>query len=301
MREERKQGVGFSLPLIVFVATVVLVVLGWLWTKREGPPRPAEPEASSAPAPPPSTATPPPPSPLEQEWLDATGAAPEWPADFGHPSSCAAALESVRSIAATIDARDPGDGAGGGEPTFDLILDSAAALERKTPSVSGRIDDGKALHANVVHLFLALGPERLARLVQLSRRQGSLAEPLALALYQWLQAGDASCPQGAKPPRPETQYAYAGFLLQTIGGQAYLRRRSPRLEALTSVYALLVADAAIARGTNPAGLDLRPEIERCKALMAEQPLVFRERYLELLSDLEARWRNPPTAPRAGRP
>ena len=127
--------------------------------------------------------------------------------------------------------------------------------------------------------------------MQLSRKQSRLAEPLALDLYRWLRAGE-SCPNDRQPPSAEAQYEYAAFLLQTIGGQAYLRRRTPRLESLTSFYALLLADAAIADGYNPHGLDLRREIARSRALMEMQPLVFRNQYLRVLEDLDRRWSHP---------
>ena len=73
-----------------------------------------------------------------------------------------------------------------------------------------------------------------------------------------------------------------------MGGQAYLRRRSPRVEALASFYALLIIDQAERAGNNPLGFDVLPEIGRTRELIDAQQFVFGEQYLELLDDIEHR-------------
>jgi hypothetical protein len=86
-----------------------------------------------------------------------------------------------------------------------------------------------------------------------------------------------------------TLYAYAGFFFNTLGGQAYLRRRSPRIEALACFYGLEALDGAIRAGHNPYGLDPRPEIPRCRDLVATQEFVFSERYVAELDAISRRW------------
>ena len=92
-------------------------------------------------------------------------------------------------------------------------------------------------------------------------------------------------------------YAYSGFLFNTMGGQAYLRRRTPRTEALACFYALQVLDQAIAAGHNPEGLDPRTEIPRCRALLDSQPLVFSARYVDTLDRMARRWETRTSLPR----
>jgi hypothetical protein len=75
-----------------------------------------------------------------------------------------------------------------------------------------------------------------------------------------------------------------------MGGQAYLRRRAPRIEALASFYALMILDRAQQDGHNPAGVDPRPEIQRTRALLESEPLVFREHYLVVLDQMAERWK-----------
>jgi hypothetical protein len=86
------------------------------------------------------------------------------------------------------------------------------------------------------------------------------------------------------------RYDYATWLLRTIGGQAYLRRRAPRYEALATFYALVVLDASVERGYDPAGVDLRKDLARAIDLIGgRDDLVFRDRYVAILRDMEARW------------
>lgn len=297
MDESTKRVALRALPLMLLV--IVLVYLGWRTLSPSSDTTPPESSGVVEPAVPDlpvGSAF----GPLEQEWVELTGTPPEWPDDFDDPADCTAAIEELRALSSRIDQGDYAKQAGVREGTFELILDVSDALGRSAPSIGGRLDDGDAMRANVVYFLIALGPDRLAQVVKLMHSRPRMAEPLALATYRWLRAGDA-CPGDLAPPSADAQYEYAAFLLQTIGGQAYLRRRSPRIEALTSFYALLLADAAVARGHNPHGLDLRAEIERSKALMETQPVVFRNQYMRILGELEERWRNPQTiGPRSAR-
>jgi hypothetical protein len=58
---------------------------------------------------------------------------------------------------------------------------------------------------------------------------------------------------------------------------------------LACFYALQVVDSAQQRGYNPDGLDPRKEIQRCRALLDGQPLVFGTEYLANLEDMAIRW------------
>jgi hypothetical protein len=142
---------------------------------------------------------------------------------------------------------------------------------------------------NLFHLFRVLRGERMDRLRRLLREEKSLAEPAAMALYRWLISREDCARSGKTAIRMEPLYDYAGYLFQSVGGQAYLRRRSPDVEALASFYALLIIDRALEQKHNPHGIDPRPEIARTRELLAGRELLFGERYLELLAAMEQRW------------
>jgi hypothetical protein len=52
-------------------------------------------------------------------------------------------------------------------------------------------------------------------------------------------------------------YLYAGFFLNTLGGQSYLLRRDPHIRVLLRYYSVLVLDRANNEGVNIYGIDIR--------------------------------------------
>jgi hypothetical protein len=158
----------------------------------------------------------------------------------------------------------------------------------KPPGVSGELLKLESLLANVFHVFRALGAQRTERLREVLRREQALAEPVALITYRWLMA-QAGCPDGEADISLPTLYEYAAFLLNSMGGQGYLRRRTPRMAALGHYYALVILDEAMRRGINHHGVDPRPHIQTCRALINGQGLLFEDRYLGVLQEIEGRW------------
>ena len=285
----KKDRTAILMRMLPLLLLIVLVALFFWWrhhvSRPASPPAEAE-QAEAAPdtaSPEPGLAVP------EQQWLEATGQSPEWPDDFGQPVDCRAVIDRLRSLCNRLDERSyvrewslPGG-------SFNALSQVADALDDDPPPLSGLFQHVDLLRSNVTHLFRALGRERASRLLRIVREEPWLAEPFSLALYQWLSSA-SRCEIAPRAPARERQYDYAAFLLQTIGGQGYLRRRSPRLEALASFYALQIVDRAVQRGHDPQGVDLRHEIARCEELIEGSQLVFRERYLEILTEMEARWK-----------
>ena len=148
----------------------------------------------------------------------------------------------------------------------------------------------KTILDNVFHLFRVIGRERLDLLRRIQWEEHELAEPAAMALYRWAVSRERCARSGTTTLRPEPMYEYAGFFFNTMGGQAYLRRRAPRIEMLASLYGLLIVDRAQQSGLNPAGIDPRPEIERTRALIESESLVFRAHYLLILDQMAERWK-----------
>jgi hypothetical protein len=153
---------------------------------------------------------------------------------------------------------------------------------------SGELVKHDALLANVFHLFRVLKRERLDQLREIVSQEQRMAEPAAMVTYRWLMA-QASCPGVESRFGLPALYEYAAFLLNTMGGQGYLRRRTPRVAALAGFYALLILDQAIQKGINPHGVDPRPHIRSCRGLLKSQDLLFRDRYLAVLEEMEGRW------------
>jgi hypothetical protein len=276
----------------IVVATVVVLAAFWfrdpLFAPRDAGPATTKTEAPSQPAQASVTGggdEQQAPSPLEQQWESSMGAPPEWPANLDRPG-CEEVEREMRHLCAALDDRPRLRVAGEGSPC-EFLQNVVRDLAARPPDPSAELRSRDATLQNVFHLFRVLGAERMALLSALLAEEGELAEPAALVLYRWWVSretcgGEASVGSAAL-------YDYAGFAFNSIGGQAYLRRRNPRVEAIACFYALHALDVAIAGGHNPYGLDLSPEIERCAALVTTQPLVFSDRYREVLDEMARRW------------
>jgi hypothetical protein len=222
-------------------------------------------------------------SAAEQEWAALFGGPPSWPDDFASPQSCQAVEEQLAQLCRHLDA-------GGESGGSCLLLQQAAAdLASHPPRLTSELRRLDSVLANIFHIFRVLRGERMDLMRQMLREEESLAEPAAMALYRWLISREACARSGRTKIRLEPLYDYAGFFFQSVGGQAYLRRRSPAVEALASFYALLIIDQALEKNQNPHGIDPRSEIERTRQLLENRPFIFSDRYLEILDEMKRRW------------
>jgi len=277
--------------IIVLVVLVIVVVVAILWGRdRFGKDAAPALVVDSAPATrAPDLAAVEDPAPLGRagrRWAEITGETPVWPEDFAAPASCDAVQNELARICVAIDLRIPELGRQGGSCT--LIEQMGSELAAAPPDLSSELRSYETLLQNVFHLFRVAGRERLG----FARRvlaEEDLAEPAALTLYRWAVSHERCSRTGRDALGRSSLYAYSGFLFNTLGGQAYLRRRSPRVEALVCFFGLEALDGAIREGHNPQGLDPRPEIPRCRELVAASDFVFEERYLAQLDAMSARW------------
>jgi len=236
-------------------------------------------------------------SDLARRWTEAVGQPPEWPDDFSAPGSCEQVeLELARACTA-LDARAAASGLRGLGGACALMERVVVELAAAPPDLSSELRSYEAMLGNVFHLFRVLGRERMQVLRRVLAQEQELMEPLAMAFYRWSISREACSKSAPSRLRVQSTYAYAGFLFQTMGGQAYLRRRAPKTEALVCFYALQVLDRAIEGGYNPQGFDPRTEIPRCRALVESQPLVFSDRYVAMLDEMSRAWES--RAPKGG--
>lgn len=279
----------------ILVGAAVLFVALWKRDTLFGEGQQPLPSERSAPqrALPPSAATPAVPTPeqideAEQRWVEAVGHPMAWPQQLARPA-CDEVDEEMETLCRALDDRPRLRVAGEGSPC-EFLREAALELAARPPAVSAELHSHTAMLGNVFHLFRVLGRERLGLLRDLVHDEGALAEPAAFVLYRWWISRDACDDQDAGEVGLESFYEYAGFAFQSIGGQAYLRRRPPRIEALACFYGLHGLDVAISSGHNPGGLDLLPELERCRVLVATQSLLLSGDYGAELERIAERWR-----------
>ncbi len=239
---------------------------------------------------------PPHPSALEQpsetmrRWTELTGAPPQWPQDLLEPGSCTEVEQDFRALCEELDRKPYLQGrlpAGG---SMELFSGIARQLSANLPVASGEMRLPGAVVANVFHLFRVVGRDRLEVLKRILLQEQALSEPAAIVIYRWLAAQE-KCWRENSVASSSSLEEYAAFFLNTLGGQGYLRRRPPKLAALTGFYSLVVLEGAALAGRNPHGLDLGPHIAFFRELIKSQELVFKDRYLEILSNMEVRWKD----------
>ena len=233
---------------------------------------------------------------LERRWEELTGAAPAWPEDFSSPRACDEIEQELLGICDELDSRPYVQDALGAEGTCGLLDRASRELASRPPVLASELQSYPAILSNAFHLFRVLGRERTALLSDVMQREDDLLEPMALSLYRWLASREPCAGEGEDAVSLEALYEYSGFLIHTLGGQAYLRRRSPSVEALTSFYALVILDRADELMLNRHGLDPRAEVSRCRELLRTRPLLFAQQYDEVLDQISRRWEARAAAP-----
>jgi hypothetical protein len=148
-----------------------------------------------------------------------------------------------------------------------------------------------AILNNTAHFYRVLKGEDIFLVKEILDNEGdSLEENMAL-FYRWSELA-ADCPDAGilvHLPLPGL-YEYAGFFLNTLGGQSYLFRRDSRTRMLIKFYSVKVMDRAEDASLNRYGLDFRPSIDSLlEELKSAQNLDRKEEYLAELILLQDKY------------
>jgi len=167
---------------------------------------------------------------------------------------------------------------------------AVARLSAKPPIIAGGMDSLYSMMRNVAHFYRVLGKKRILLVKQILKNESAVIEPAMKTFYQWFSMDDKE--QGTLQGRPslETQYVYAGYLLNTLGGRSYLLRRGSRVRTLTTYYCVLVLDRANDAQLNSAGIDIRPYIKASINEITNQlGLRYQKDYLARLARLSRKY------------
>jgi hypothetical protein len=170
--------------------------------------------------------------------------------------------------------------------TYQTFARIVQKLSKSPPSPAGEGLNPRIMTKNIFYFFRVLNDTELDLVQAIILHEEETLEMNLVIFHQWLQLG----PQCPDPPeiKPSFSVAYslAGFLMNTIGGRAYLFRRSPFIREIVSYYALLIIYEADKRGENKYGIDILPEIRSLRKEMETNPdLLLRQTYLEQLDDM----------------
>ncbi len=159
------------------------------------------------------------------------------------------------------------------------------SLNPPTPAGEGlKID---TIIKNIYHFYRALSLQDLKLIRLILQNEADTLEMNLAALYPWLMSADRCSQKDGLPPSLDTTYRYAGFLVNSIGGRAYLFRRETRLRLLMNYYCLLIIHEADKKKMNSFGIDITPFLEPlAEEIENYQFLYYRKEYAGKLIDLK---------------
>lgn len=135
------------------------------------------------------------------------------------------------------------------------------------PVVVRETDDLFAILNNMAHFFRVLGPKDILLIKDVLINERELIEPTMALFYKWSEIEPDCLNKNLNIKLPLLGlYEYAGYFINTLGGQSYLFRRSLHLRLLIRYYSILIIDRANSVDANRYGIDIRYTLD---ALIAE--------------------------------
>jgi len=176
-------------------------------------------------------------------------------------------------------------------PETDMYTRFTKIIKKLTdnpPIPAEKTSDNEHMIRNITHFFHILGKDDLQLIKEMINNEQGTMELDIKMFFKWLSLKNrCHCFEELKPSM-ESIYQYAGFFLNTIGGRAYLFRRTSTLRLLVSYYCLLILHEADRTGENRYGLDIYPHIALVKNEITNYPAFqFQQEYIEQLSRLES--------------
>ena len=170
---------------------------------------------------------------------------------------------------------------------YDRFKTMLAKLSSQPPIPAGEGMDSLTMMDNIYHFYRILNEEEIRLIRQILKNEVDSIEIDLGTLYEWLMP-TGPCPnvEGIRPSL-DVLYPYAGFFLNTIGGRAYLFRRSTPVRLLVSYYSVLIVHEVDKRGKNTYGIDVFPEISRlAKEISAYSGFQLQNTYIQQLTELQ---------------
>ena len=164
-------------------------------------------------------------------------------------------------------------------------------LYANPPVVVGETDNLYTVLQNTAHFYRVLGKDNIFLVKKFLELEGDNIESTMSLFYQWSTLWDQCTNTGVSVRLPlEDLYEYAGFFLNTLGGQSYLFRRESKVRMLSKYYCILILDRANDRGINAHGLDIRPYINSLiEEMDSTDQLSMKDEYIGKLLSLRDKY------------
>jgi len=234
----------------------------------------------------PAATSPAPPS-TDTQTTEVSPSIPGQPKDDLHTTTATTCEQTGEEIASFFNSLDGKDyvGArqlkGGSQKHSRLLIDKLLA---KPPIVAGERDSLTSILHNTAHLYRTLGKNDVALIKEILAQESDSLESAMALFYRWSElAPKCSTTKTAIRLTLPGLYEYAGFFLNTLGGQSYLFRRESRVRMLSKYYSILVLDRANDASLNRHGIDIRPSVDSLlEEMKTTTSLAGRDTYLARL-------------------
>lgn len=167
---------------------------------------------------------------------------------------------------------------------IEKLLDNPPIVARETDSLF-------TILTNTAHFYRILGKDNVLMIREMIIREADILEATFALFHQWSRLGSQcrDVQTEIRLPLPKL-YEYAGFFLNTLGGQSYLFRRTPHIRLLIKYYSVLVIDRANAEVVNRYGIDIVPHLESLiNEMEIGETMVYKEQYLRKLRELQNKY------------
>jgi hypothetical protein len=168
--------------------------------------------------------------------------------------------------------------------TLDYMNGIINKLMANPPVVVRETDDLFAILNNMAHFFRILGPKDILFIKDVLIHEQELVESTMALFYKWSEIEPECSNKDLNIKLPLTGlYEYAGYFINTLGGQSYLFRRALYLRLLIRYYSILIIDRANSVDINRYGIDIRYTLDALiSEIQANGDLENRQEYLENL-------------------
>jgi hypothetical protein len=172
--------------------------------------------------------------------------------------------------------------------TLDHFRGLINKLIANPPVVVRETDDLFAILNNIAHFFRILGPKDILLIKDILTHERELIEPTMALFYKWSVMGAGCSDKDIDIDLPLAGlYEYAGYFINTLGGQSYLFRREPYLRILIRYYSTLIIDRANSLDANRYGIDIRYTLDSLiSEIQGNAALVYKQEYLDNLIRLQ---------------
>ena len=204
------------------------------------------------------------------------------------PNECLQTADKILLFFEHLDRQDYIRGYTLNGSTLDHMNGIINKLMANPPVVVRETDDLFAILNNMAHFFKILGPKDILFIKDILIHERELVEPTMALFYKWSEIEPDCTDKDLNIKLPlNGLYEYAGYFINTLGGQSYLFRRALFLRLLIRYYSILTIDRANTVNTNRYGIDIRYTLDALiSEIQSNGDLENRQKYLENLLKLQ---------------